>query len=245
MEMISLFSVASQAGTYGIDLVEVLTHASPMVAAVLWFLVAMSVVCWFIIGYKWFYLKRASRANRQFLEIFWSPRRLDQIAEATEHISDSPAARVFRAAYTELVHWQKLRGRTPDGAGDEEGDSSAALDRIRRAIRNSTVDEVTRLEKMVSILGTTGATAPFIGLFGTVWGIVEAFDLIPKDSGGMILDKVAAPMAHALIATAVGLLAAIPAVMAYNYFVRRIRLSTAEVEAFSADFVELVKRHYS
>jgi biopolymer transport protein TolQ len=142
-------------------------------------------------------------------------------------------ARVFREAYKEM-------GRLK--ATEEKNDF--AVDNLERTLRRARQEETERSERMVQFLGTTGATAPFIGLFGTVWGIVEAFDRIPKVQGGVILDKVAGPMAHALVATAVGLLAAIPAVMAYNWFVRKVRAVNSQIDGFNAEFLNIVRRHF-
>lgn len=234
-----LFLAAAESETYGIDIFEVLFHASTMVQSVLFLLAGMSAACWFIIGYKWYYFHRARLANRRFTEAFWNSKRLDQIGEAAEAEPHSPSARLFREAYAEMARLK--------GAGQEGGEGKSFLsgfENIERTVRRSLQEEVTRLENLVPFLATTGSTAPFIGLFGTVWGIVEAFDRIPRQTGGSILDKVAGPMAHALIATAVGLLAAIPAVMAYNYFVRRIKVSVAEVDSFSSEFLNVIRRHF-
>ena len=180
----------------------------------------------------------AAGANRGFFEIFWNSKRLDVIYEQAEQISHSPAARVFRDAYVEMG---RLKSHEADPS---QKNLNTGFENVERAVKRATQEEVTRLEKLVPFLATTGSTAPFIGLFGTVWGIVEAFDRIPKQSGGVILDKVAGPMAHALVATAVGLLAAIPAVMAYNWFVRKIKLSVSEVDSFSAEFLNIIRRHF-
>jgi biopolymer transport protein TolQ len=229
------FLVAAQGETYAVDLVEVFLSASAMVQAVLYLLLAMSAVCWFIIGYKWFYFRRTHAANKQFFEAFWNSRQLDEISRLADESPNAPSARVFREAYAEMA---RLKGE------EASGNLLSGFENVERTVRRATQEEVTKLERMVPFLATTGSTAPFIGLFGTVWGIVEAFDRIPKQSGGVILDKVAGPMAHALIATAVGLLAAIPAVMAYNWFVRKIKLSVAEVDSFSSEFLNVVRRHF-
>ena len=209
----SLLLLASKSGeTYGVDLGEVIGSASAMVSAVLWLLVLMSVVCWFIIGYKWYYFRRVQKANRRFFDAFYAAEGIDGGREVAESEPFAPAGRVCADAFRELGRLQ------------EDGGASGMLssfENIERTVRRATQEQVTLLERLVPFLATTGSTAPFIGLFGTVWGIIEAFDRIPKDGGGVILDKVAGPMAHALIATAVGLLAAIPAVMAYNFFVHK------------------------
>lgn len=234
-----LFFATAEAETYGVDIFEVLVTASAMVQSVLYLLVGMSAVCWFIIGYKWYYFYRARGANRRFAAAFWNSGRLDEIQKSAEGTPHSPMARVFMEAYAEM---SRLKGKD----GGEGGDKNllSGFENVERSVRKATQEEVTNLEKLVPFLATTGSTAPFIGLFGTVWGIIEAFDRIPKQGGGVILDKVAGPMAHALIATAVGLLAAIPAVMAYNWFVRRIKLSVAEVDSFSSEFLNVVRRHF-
>jgi biopolymer transport protein TolQ len=213
-----------------------------MVQAVLLVLAVMSVACWFIIGYKWWYFRKTHKANVSFIDEFWGSKRLDKIYEASAGHVQSPAARVFREAYVEMT---RLKDQEQAAGGAAAGGvMEGGFENIERAVRRATFQEVTRLEKLVPFLATTGSTAPFIGLFGTVWGIVEAFDRIPKQSGGVILDKVAGPMAHALIATAVGLLAAIPAVMAYNWFVRKIKVTAGEVDSFSSEFLNIVRRHF-
>lgn len=232
----NLYLAQAAQETYGIDLVEVLTESSLMVQSVLFLLVFMSLACWFIIGFKWFQFFRAGRANDAFLEVFWHSRQLDKVDAAAAEYPTSPVARVFQEAWKEMGRIKKQE--------DEEGGMLSGFENVERTIRRARREELTRSERMIPFLGTTGSTAPFIGLFGTVWGIVEAFDMIPKDTGGVILDKVAGPMAHALIATAVGLLAAIPAVMAYNWFVRKIKVAHAEVDGFSSEFLNILRRHF-
>jgi biopolymer transport protein TolQ len=235
MAMMLHFAQAAQE-TYGIDLVEVLTESSLMVQAVLVLLVLMSLTCWFIIGYKWLQFLRSSRANQAFLERFWSSRQLEKVYDSSEDFPQSPVARVFQEAWKEM---RRIKKREDEGGGIFSG-----FENVERTLRRARRDELTRSERMIPFLGTTGSTAPFIGLFGTVWGIIEAFDMIPKDTGGVILDKVAGPMAHALIATAVGLLAAIPAVMAYNWAVRKIKIAHSEVDGFSSEFLNILRRHF-
>jgi biopolymer transport protein TolQ len=221
--------------TYGVNLAEVLFSASAMVQAVLWLLVGMSVGCWFIIGFKWYTFRRAHKANLRFLDGFYAAKGMEGGRALAEGEPFSPAARVFLEAHRELVRLQESEGTSGMLRGFEN---------VERSVRRATQEQVTLLERLVPFLATTGSTAPFIGLFGTVWGIVEAFDAIPRQSGGVILDKVAGPMAHALIATAVGLLAAIPAVMAYNFFVRKIKLAVSEVDSFSSEFLNIARRHH-
>lgn len=233
MDLLLLASVSGE--TYGVDLGEVIVSASAMVQSVLWLLVLMSVVCWFIIGYKWYYFRRVHAANQRFFEAFYAADGLEGGRAVADAEPFAPAAQVCADAFKELERLQGDRAASGMLSGFEN---------IERSVRRATQQQVTLLERMVPFLATTGSTAPFIGLFGTVWGIIEAFDRIPKDGGGVILDKVAGPMAHALIATAVGLLAAIPAVMAYNFFVRKTRLAVAEVDSFSSELLNIVRRHF-
>ncbi|MBX2799088.1 MAG: MotA/TolQ/ExbB proton channel family protein [Myxococcales bacterium] len=200
---------------------------------VLLMLVAMSLACWGIIFQKYMRISSASRQSARFLEVFWASKRLDAVYEKAGSFRGSPVAEVFRAGYQELA---KV---TAAGAEGKRGD---ATDNLTRTLRRASAVESTNLERYVTFLGTTGSTAPFIGLFGTVWGILRAFQKL-GGGGAATIDIVGPDIAHALIATAVGLAAAIPAVIAFNYFNNGIRVLNTEMENFSADFLNIVKRH--
>jgi biopolymer transport protein TolQ len=147
---------------------------------------------------------------------------------------------VFRAGYTELAKLQKRRQENADA--DREallGD----IESVERALDRARLTAITEMESRVPLLGTTASAAPFIGLFGTVWGIMNSFRNIGS-KGAANLATVAPGIAEALVATAIGLMAAIPAVMAYNFFSRRIRVLTAEMETFSSDFLNIVRRRF-
>jgi len=224
-----------------LDILSLLMGASGVVLATLFVLVTFSVVGWYIIGYKYVFLRRAQRESARFLDAFWQSRRLDDIYQAATELSRSPVSHVFRAGYIELG---KLRANEPDAPGGRVAFADIGdLESVERALSRAQTSEVTRLESMVPFLATTGATAPFVGLFGTVWGIMNSFRSIGA-RGQANLATVAPGIAEALIATAIGLVAAIPAVMAYNYFVRRIRVQASEMESFSKDFLNIVKRHF-
>lgn len=128
-------------------------------------------------------------------------------------------------------------------AGPHPGASTADIENVERALRRTAGNEMTALETLLPFLATTGSVAPFIGLFGTVWGIMQSFISI-HGHGSASLDVVAPGIAEALIATAIGLVAAIPAVMAYNYFLRRIRVLESEIESFGYDYLNIVRRHF-
>jgi biopolymer transport protein TolQ len=142
------------------------------------------------------------------------------------------------------VELTKLKSQE-DGSKTMSG-ALGGLENVERALRRATTAEVTHLESLTPVLATIGSTAPFVGLFGTVWGIMNAFvNINALNAGGEVsLAVVAGPIAEALIATAIGLFAAIPAVIAYNYFVNRIRVLSSEMDNFSADFLNIVKRHF-
>ena len=211
--------------------------ASLVVKLVMALLTVFSLVSWYIIVYKLIYLQRAQAESEAFLDTFWQSKRLDAIYQACDQLRLSPISQIFKAGYIELT---KLKSAA-------EGDSMTAqlggIENVERALRKASVGEVTKLEKMVQFLATTGSTAPFVGLFGTVWGIMNSFIGIGSQRQAS-LAVVAPGIAEALIATAIGLVAAIPAVIGYNYFLRKIRVLTSEMDAFSNDMLNIVKRHF-
>ena len=168
-------------------------------------------------------------------------RRLDQVYERSGAFAQSPIAEVFKAGYVELHKLTSAQGS--EARGPFAMDLGAA-DNLARALRRAQSVELTSLERLIPVLATTGSTAPFIGLFGTVWGILRAFQKI-GETGSASIQVVGPDIAHALIATAVGLAAAIPAVIAFNFFNARIRVLTSEMDNFSSDFLNIVKRHFA
>lgn len=231
-----LASVGATEGGDGFSILSLVMDADFVVQLVLFGLIGMSVACWAIILNKWNVVRRAGVQSADFVEMFWKAQRLDQVYERTGRYPRAPVAEVFKAGYIEL---SKLTS-----GEDSSGTMDLGLsENIERALRRTTNTELAQLEKRISFLATTGSTAPFIGLFGTVWGILRAFQKIGA-TGTASIQVVGPDIAHALVATAVGLLAAIPAVMAYNYFNSRIRTIAGEMDAFSSDFLNIVKRHY-
>jgi biopolymer transport protein TolQ len=223
--------------------IELIADASFIVQLVMFILFVMSIGCWFIIGAKGVRLVQATRTSQQFLDLFWAgeegqgwtPERLEGLYGKVRAYEASPIAAVFRAGYVELA--RVLGTSAHQGAGQLD------IENVERALRRTAGNELTTIETMLPFLATTGSTAPFIGLFGTVWGIMQSFIAI-HGSGNASLDVVAPGIAEALIATAIGLVAAIPAVMAYNYFLRRIRVLESEMESFSYDYLNIVRRHF-
>lgn len=237
---VDLVVAQPEAAEHSATIWSLLGDASGMVLMVLFILVAASVVSWFVIGYKWISLRKAVAETRKFHDAFWQSKRFDEIFSTAEGLVASPVSQVFQAGYVEL---RKLR------AQDKEGTMSAQLggiENVERALRRAYTTEVSKLEQMTQFLATVGSTAPFVGLFGTVWGIMIAFMNLATADGAAetSIDVVAGPIAEALIATAIGLMAAIPAVVAYNYFNSRINNLSVDMENFSNDFLNIVKRHF-
>lgn len=222
-------------GEYGIDVFQQVIQSRGMVLVVLLVLIALSLFSWFIIGYKFLIFRKVRKETQEFLEVFWNSETLDAIYKATENLPASHVARVFRTGYAELM-------RVKVGGTGGAPKSDYGFENIERALRRAGQAESQRLERLIPFLATTGSSAPFIGLFGTVWGIMNAFAYISPDRP--ILETVTPHIAQALVATAIGLLAAIPAVMAYNYYMSKMRVFSVEMENFSIDFLNILKRHF-
>jgi biopolymer transport protein TolQ len=228
-------SAATSVGA-SLDIVRLFNHAHWIVQAVMVGLAVMFVYGLYIIIYKTLYIRRAAEESSRFLEMFWKSRDIEQIYKAAQQLRNSPISQMFVAGYTELA---KI-------SNDEQvkDDREGALASIERSLRRAQTVEVTKLESLVPFLATTGSAAPFIGLFGTVIGILFAFIDISESSGAATLKVVGPHIAEALFATAIGLVAAIPAVMAYNYFMRRIKVQRSEMETFEHDYLNIIKRHF-
>lgn len=217
-----------------IDLGSLITQAHWVVKVIMGLLAGMSIASWYIIGYKYVFIRRATSESARFLDSFWRSRDIDQIYKHAQQLRYSPISAMFLAGYTELA---KL-------AADERPhrDREADLENVERALHRAQTMETTRLETMVPFLATTGSAAPFIGLFGTVWGIMHSFTSMSDKAP--TISTVAPGIAEALFATAIGLIAAIPAVMAYNYFQRSIRVQVSHMNTFEKDYLNIIRRHF-
>jgi biopolymer transport protein TolQ len=216
-----------------LDPMQLVLHASVPVKLVLVILVAFSVLCWIVIFAKALHLMRARGDSDKFMKAFDGAGSLDALAQqGLSNFRGSPFARIFATGYDEMVRLTKgTRGQRLDDAQATHVDSIT---------RRAAASEVTHLESWMSLLGTIGSTSPFIGLFGTVYGIMDAFLSIGNQQSAN-LPVVAPKIAEALIATAIGLVAAIPAVMAYNYFSRRVGELADIMDAFAADVAARAK----
>lgn len=237
---------APGAASEQLDPLQLIADASLIVQLVMALLFGMGIGCLFIMGAKALRLTQATTSSRKFLDVFWgsadgpawSSERLEELYAQIGSYAMSPVAAIFRAGYVELARIGGAEHAAP-GMGGNAGE----LDNVERALRRTASNELTALETLLPFLATTASTAPFIGLFGTVWGIMNSFIAISGQKSAS-LDVVAPGIAEALIATAIGLAAAIPAVMAYNYFVRRIQVLESEMEAFRNDYLNIVRRHF-
>lgn len=220
---------------------EMLTASEGVVLFVLIALIVFSIVCWGIILIKWLQIQKAQRQSLDFLDIFWEVKDLGRVYQETEELQRSPLAQVFRAGAQELDKVQRSNAQV--STSSKSSFALGGIENVERAMRRASNEEMANLERYVPFLATTASAAPFVGLFGTVWGIMKSFIEI-KAKGSAGLTVVAPGIAEALIATAVGLAAAIPAVIAYNFFNAKINALETEMENFGNDFLNIVKRHF-
>jgi len=228
------------------DIIQILGNAGLMVRFVLLLLLFFSVTSWTIIIIKWRYIHRAYRESTSFIDYFWRSRDLAGAYTKAKQLTGCPTARIFRIGYVELRRISQ-GGRSPgaengpDALSESMKGRFSSAENVKRALRRAINTETTRMTQMVPFLATTGNTAPFIGLFGTVWGIMSSFHGIGQ-RGSASLAVVAPGISEALIATAAGLAVAIPAVIAFNYFMQKIKVVEVELISFSADFLNIVER---
>jgi biopolymer transport protein TolQ len=206
----------------------------------LFILVSLSVLCWAVAYLKHQQFKKLEQANAPFLRKFEKSSSLDELFESIDSHPESSLARVFAAAYTEM----KRLAESPHGEA-KEGTllQLTGIDNLERTLRKAIDLELAQMESKVSWLATTGSTGPFIGLFGTVWGIMSSFHKIGQ-MGTATLAVVAPGISEALVATAIGLAAAIPAVMLYNHFISEIKRQEMALNNFSFDFLNIAKRNF-
>ncbi len=217
---------------------EAITQASIVVQITLLILVSLSVFCWAVGFTKYKQFRDLDASNSRFLAHFWKSTSLDSLFESLDDYRGSNIARVFKAGFLEM---QKL---AESASGNEQTIMQlSGIDNLERTLRKSIDLEMAAMESRLTLLATTGSTGPFIGLFGTVWGIMGSFHKIGT-MGSASLAVVAPGISEALIATAIGLAAAIPAVVLYNNFVAKVRKEELELNTFSSDFLNITKRNF-
>ena len=223
------------------SILDLVRGSGVVVQSILYLLVLFSVGSWGVIAQKFRQMRRAKSESEKFIEIFWERRNLSAIHDASRELRSSPVGQVFRSGYEELV--RVSRSKKESAAGDNLTTELGGVENVSRAMKRATSVEIIKLEKHCSFLATTASSAPFIGLFGTVWGIMDAFRGLSVTHSSSI-QAVAPGIAEALIATAVGLGAAIPALMAYNYFVQQIKVLAVEMDNFCHEFLNIAERHF-
>jgi len=221
---------------------ELVLNAGPVAKVVLAILLLFSIVSWALIVEKWWQMRRVRRQTLGFVKVFREGRRPAVVHAAARKFRDSPLAQLYAAAYGEISGVPDVMDSLVDDG--EDGLSAERLDAVHRAMRRSAGLEIAQLERYLPFLATTASATPFIGLFGTVWGIMDSFQRIGV-AGSSSLAVVAPGIAHALIATAAGLFAAIPAVYFYNHFTNRVKGFSAEMDDFSLEFLNICERNFT
>jgi biopolymer transport protein TolQ len=244
---VSTVSAAILGGHFHSSLLEMILNSGTIVQFVLLLLLAFSVVSWAIIIMKYLNFKKVRRENECFMDAYMRYNRLSDVFPEAKNFNYSTMAEVFRAGYGELIRMTKASRQTPLGKEVDKAAYSSVeikgIDNIERALNRAAGSETTKLETNLAFLATTGSASPFIGLFGTVWGIMDTFKGIGM-RGAATLAVVAPGISEALIATAAGLAAAIPAVIFYNYYLNRIKAMAMEMDSFSSEFLNIVERNY-
>jgi biopolymer transport protein TolQ len=221
-------------------------HAGPVGQFIMLVLLIFSLISWSIVFMKFRLYKKVSADTRDFLEAFWSSSKLSEAYDTAQEYEYSPEAALFSAGFTELQKINKIRSRKDVREGGNQQQETldmqmATMDNLKRAIRKAESQEMAELGRSLAFLATTGSATPFIGLFGTVWGIMASFHEIGA-RGSASLAVVAPGISEALVATAAGLAVAIPAVIFYNFFANKLSDIDAEMQNFSTDFLNLVER---
>jgi len=219
------------------SIIGLMFGSGPVVQFVLWILIALSVITWGIVISKITHVRTAKKESKEFDNIFWSSKNLSRILEVAKDLDSSPVANVYLAGHKELTEILETSEKDAQNVSNED------LNDIERALKKAKSEELNRLETGTTFLATTASAAPFIGLFGTVWGIMNAFIGLANVKSSSI-QAVAPGISEALIATAIGLAAAIPAAIFYNVFMHQVRYLSRGIDSFSAEFLNIARRHF-
>lgn len=223
---------------------DAVINASIVVQLTLLGLVAMSIICWAITFAKLKKFKKIEEDNEAFSDAFWKARSLDEVYDSLSQFANSSLASVFHSGHTEMRKMaDSPLAENPQGEKNESTSFLSGMDNLKRALNKSIDSKLSEMESRLSILATAGSTGPFIGLFGTVWGIMGAFQKIGATNMAS-LAVVAPGISEALIATAIGLATAIPATVAYNHYLTRIRKHELDLNNFAADFLNITRRNF-
>ncbi|RPJ79022.1 MAG: Tol-Pal system subunit TolQ [Acidobacteria bacterium] len=230
-------------------------RTGPVARAVLLILIVFSVVSWGITLYKLWTFRRAERQTSKFLDVFRKSAKFSEAHAACAGLGASPLAGMFKSGYAELMAQLRHASQRPEAGpvSTAPAGSPAAvaarptiksLDALDRALLRASAVEVNRLEHHIGFLATTASITPFIGLFGTVWGIMESFESIAQ-MGSTNIAVVAPGIAEALVNTAAGLFAAIPALYFYNHFAGKMKLLTSDMDDFALEFLNISERNFT
>jgi biopolymer transport protein TolQ len=220
------------------SILNMMLHAGPMVKTIMAGLLALSVLCWGIIVAKALLIRKANKESEAFIDLFSERKSTTLLHQEAVMLEESHLAHIFRVGYAELNRVNRLL--ESKGLRDFQESTAILLENVDRAIQGGIVARRKRLQRLLPFLATTGSTAPFIGLFGTVWGIMNSFQEIGL-RGSANLAIVAPGISEALVATAIGLAAAIPAVVAYNHFANQIQNIEDDMLHFTSDFLNTLR----
>ncbi len=227
------------------DFTRLILEASPVVKGVLLFLLMFSVISWAIVLYKGWVFGRMEKQSATFIDVFRRSSKFSEVQAVCKSLAESPLVGMFQAGYAELNLQLRQTASPPSSPGDPPPRPTLkSLAAVDRALLRASNVEVIKLEKRVPFLATTASITPFIGLLGTVWGIMTAFEAIGRQ-GSTDLAVVAPGIAEALITTALGLFAAIPAVYFYNHFTTKIKAYAAEMDDFALEFLNIAERNFT
>ncbi len=229
-------------GAGGLSVVDLLLGTGPVVKAVLLALAGFSIASWGIILYKLVHISKARRESERFITIFWESKNLAAIHTASVGLKQSPVAQVFRAGYQELLQLTRAKRQAVGAEGGFSTDLGG-VENVTRAMKRQSNVELVKLEKGIPFLATTASTSPFVGLFGTVWGVMTAFMGLSAAHTSNI-QAVAPGIAEALITTAFGIVVAVPAQVYYNHFATRVRELATEMDNFTSEFLNIAERHF-
>lgn len=240
METLNDQFVQSANGYFNSSVLDMVLHSGPVAKAVLLILLIFSIVSWAIMFQKMRSFRKAKKESEKFIKIFHKRGSLNNAYASSKLLRNSHLAKIFISGYLDIVSLQKHNPSIEMGQPMRYEDHEA----LKRALDKATSQEISRFEKSLNFLATTGSTTPFIGLFGTVWGIMDAFRAIGL-KGSASIGGVAPGISEALIATAAGLAAAIPAVIGYNHFSYKVRTIVSEMDEFSLEFLSMIERIFS
>jgi biopolymer transport protein TolQ len=240
----SALFILAQSTAFSGGIRGLLSHVSGVAMGVLVLLAVFSLVSWAIILYKGMALQRAYSQSKTFLDVFRKSTKFSEVNSVCVQLQASPLVGVFQAGYQEVNQQVRGTGKEEKPAGAAARPTVRSLESLSRALVRAATGEVTRLERRVTFLATTASVTPFIGLFGTVWGIMNAFEDIGR-VGSSSLAVVAPGISEALVTTAMGLAAAIPAAFFFNLYNSRIKVLSSMMDDFALEFLNIVERNFT